>query len=104
MCVRTYVILYIDPHIFVFASWSTPSHTSLNRFFSFSDPVSIPGNLLFTPLYWVVSECHKMHLGLKIVLLYSTLYSNFLELLVFLSCKMLWQMVTMVLKPFTRYN
>ncbi len=28
---RTYVILYFDPCIFVFAWWSTPSQTSLNR-------------------------------------------------------------------------
>ncbi len=34
-----------------------------------------------------------------------TLCSNSLELLVFFSsCKMLWQMVTMVLRPFTRCN
>ncbi len=31
MCGHTYVILYFDPHIFVFASWSTPSHTSTKQ-------------------------------------------------------------------------
>ena len=28
MCGRMHVILYFDPHVFVFASWSIPSHTS----------------------------------------------------------------------------
>ncbi len=37
-------------------------------------------------------------------LLYSTLCSNSSEFLVFSSRKMLWRMVTMVLKPFTRRN
>ncbi len=31
MCGCTYVILYFDPHVFVFASWSTPSHTSTKQ-------------------------------------------------------------------------
>ncbi len=33
-----------------------------------------------------------------------TLYSNSLELVVFSSRKMLWRMITMILKPFTRHN
>ncbi len=40
VCGRTYVIMYFDPHIFVFASWSTPSHISTKQNFQFSDPVS----------------------------------------------------------------
>ncbi len=31
MCGRTYVILYFDPRVFVFASWSTPFHTSTKQ-------------------------------------------------------------------------
>ena len=64
----------------------------LNRIFLFSDPGS------FIVYVFVVSECHKMHLGFKD----STLCSKSLELLVFSSRKMLWGMVTMILRPFTR--
>ncbi len=35
-----YVILYFDPHVFVFASWSIPFHTSTKQNFRFSDPIS----------------------------------------------------------------
>ncbi len=61
---------------------------------------------MFTPLYWVVSECHKTHLGLKNLLLDSTLCSNSLELLVFFldGRKVLWRKVTMVLRPGPRHN
>ncbi len=31
MCEHTYVILYSDPHVLVFTSWSTPSHTSTKQ-------------------------------------------------------------------------
>ncbi len=31
MCGRTYVILYFDPRVFVFALWSTPSHPSTKQ-------------------------------------------------------------------------
>ncbi len=31
MCGHTYFILYFDPRIFVFASWSIPSHTSTKQ-------------------------------------------------------------------------
>ncbi len=31
VCGRTYVILYFDPGMFVFALWSTPSHTSTKQ-------------------------------------------------------------------------
>ena len=77
---RTYVILYFDPHIFVFASWYTLPIPPLNSISRFSDPVSFKEIYLFTPLYWVVSKCHKVHLGLKNLLLHSTLCSNSLEL------------------------
>ncbi len=42
--IRMYVILYFDRHVFMFALWSTLSHTPpLNGIFSFSDPVSFKG-------------------------------------------------------------
>ena len=31
VCLFIYVCKYIDPHIFVFASWSTPSNTSTKQ-------------------------------------------------------------------------
>ncbi len=38
---------------------------------------------LFTSLYWVASKCHETHLGLKNLLLHSTLCSNYLKRLFF---------------------
>ncbi len=76
----------------------------LNRTFWFSDPVSFLRKLIVYPFvldcFWMTQDA----LGLKNLLLDSTLCSNSLELLIFLRRKMLWRMVTMVLKPFTRCN
>ncbi len=36
MFVRTYVILYFDPRIFVLVTWSTPSQIALNRILWFT--------------------------------------------------------------------
>ncbi len=45
VCGHMYVILYFDPRVFMFASWSTPSHTS-TKHFRFSDPCIIQRNLI----------------------------------------------------------
>ncbi len=56
--------------------------TPLNRIFWFRDPVSFK-KIYYLPLRIRLSECHKVQLGIKNLLLYSTLCSNSLELLVF---------------------
>ena len=76
----------------------------LNRIFQFSDSYHLMKFNCLPPLISFSPKCHKMQLGLKSLLLDSTLCSNSLELLVFSSRTMLWRKVTMVLRPFTRCN
>ncbi len=45
VCGHMYVILYFDPRIFVFASWSTPSHTSTKHILLVQRSCIIQGNV-----------------------------------------------------------
>ncbi len=71
-----YVILYFDPCIYVFASWSTPSHTSTKLNLSVYDPVSYK-EINWLPLHVrLFSEWLKTHLGLKNLLSDSILFKS----------------------------